>query len=81
MQLRDHRVCGLELHLQRLARDSRGLFGREVDCERLLAYPRSATRSGPSDLSAQVNVFFTIAAHGRGAPPVTPASAVAGSGS
>jgi hypothetical protein len=33
MRLRDHRVRGLELHLQRLARDSRELFGREVDRE------------------------------------------------
>jgi branched-subunit amino acid aminotransferase/4-amino-4-deoxychorismate lyase len=57
MQLRDHLVRGLELHLERLARDSQELFGREVDRDRVLAYLRSATDGGPGDLSVQVNVF------------------------
>lgn len=43
MQVRGHRVRGLDLHLERLRRDSRELFGRAVDGRRVLGYLRQAT--------------------------------------
>ena len=57
MQVRGHRVRGLDRHLERLRRDSRELFGRAVDGERVLAYLRQATDGLPGDLSVQVNLF------------------------
>jgi branched-subunit amino acid aminotransferase/4-amino-4-deoxychorismate lyase len=57
MQVRGHRVRGLDLHLERLARDSRELFGRAVDRHRVRRYLRQATEGLPGDLSVQVNVF------------------------
>lgn len=57
MQVRGHQVRGLDLHLERLERDSRELFGRPVDRERVRRYLRQATEGLPGDLSVQVNVF------------------------
>jgi branched-subunit amino acid aminotransferase/4-amino-4-deoxychorismate lyase len=57
MQVRGHRVRGLDLHLERLRRDSRELFGRAVDGDRVLGYLRQAADGLPGDLSVQVNLF------------------------
>jgi branched-subunit amino acid aminotransferase/4-amino-4-deoxychorismate lyase len=57
MQVRGLRVRGLDLHLERLRRDSVELFGRPVDPGRVRAYLRHAVDGGPGDLSVQVNVF------------------------
>jgi branched-subunit amino acid aminotransferase/4-amino-4-deoxychorismate lyase len=57
MQVRGHRVRGLDLHLERLGRDSLELFGRAVDDRRVLSYLRQATDGLPGDLSLQINLF------------------------
>jgi hypothetical protein len=54
MQVRAHRARGLELHLERLERDSRELFGLPVDRERVWRYLNQATGSLPGDLLATV---------------------------
>jgi branched-subunit amino acid aminotransferase/4-amino-4-deoxychorismate lyase len=72
MQLRDHRVRGLDLHLDRLARDSLALFGRQVDRARVRAYVRNATSGGPGDLSVSVHVFSRDDAAVQSARPVEP---------
>ena len=51
MQVRDGRVRGLDLHLERLRKASAELFGSTVPDERLLAELRTAIAAGPSDLS------------------------------
>lgn len=57
MQIRDYRVRGLDLHLERLRQSSIELFGQEVGDERVRAYLRHVVRPGPGDLSVQINVF------------------------
>jgi branched-subunit amino acid aminotransferase/4-amino-4-deoxychorismate lyase len=57
MQVRAHRVRGLDLHLGRLRRDSLELFGQAVDGERVLGHLRKMTDGLPGDLSVQVNLF------------------------
>jgi len=51
------RVRGLDLHLERLERGSRELFGLPVDRERVRGWLRQATEGLPGDLSVQVNEF------------------------
>ena len=72
MQVRDFRVRGLDLHLERLRRDSRELFGRPVDPGRLRRYLRHAVSGGPGNLSVQVNVFSRDAAAVLDGRPVDP---------
>jgi branched-subunit amino acid aminotransferase/4-amino-4-deoxychorismate lyase len=58
MQLRDGRVRGLGLHLERLDRASRELFGFGLSADRVLGYLRSALdRAGSGDLSVRVAAF------------------------
>ncbi|MFI5710241.1 aminotransferase class IV [Kribbella sp. NPDC051620] len=58
MQVRDGKVRGLDLHLERLDRSSRELFGHGVAPDRILTYLRTALASSPSaDLSLRVNAF------------------------
>lgn len=57
MQVRDSRVRGLDLHLERLAAASETLFGRSLPNERVRGYLRAATEAGPSDLSLTVTMF------------------------
>jgi 4-amino-4-deoxychorismate lyase len=87
MQLRNHRVRGLDLHLERLARDARQLFDRDLDRDRVLGYLRQATGTDAADLSVQVAVVARdeeAVAAGRPAdldvivrtgPPVPPSTA------
>ncbi|GAA0936407.1 aminotransferase class IV family protein [Kribbella koreensis] len=58
MQVRDGKVRGLDLHLERLDRSSRELFGHGVAADRVLTYLRTTLASSPSgDLSIRVNAF------------------------
>ena len=72
MQVRGSRVRGLDLHLERLRRDSLELFGRAVDADRVRRYLRHATSDGPGDLSVQVNVFSRDDAAVADGRPVDP---------
>lgn len=72
MQVRGHRVRGLDLHLERLGRDSLELFGRAVDGRRVLSYLRQATDGLPGDLSLQVNLFSRDEAAVEAGRPVEP---------
>jgi branched-subunit amino acid aminotransferase/4-amino-4-deoxychorismate lyase len=58
MQVRDGQVRGLDLHLERLDRNSRELFGHGVSADRVLTYLRTAlARSASGDLSLRVTAF------------------------
>jgi branched-subunit amino acid aminotransferase/4-amino-4-deoxychorismate lyase len=58
MQIRDRRVRGLGLHLQRLDRASRELFGFGVSADRVLSYLRDALdRAGSADLSVRITAL------------------------
>ncbi|MBS0584391.1 MAG: aminotransferase class IV family protein [Proteobacteria bacterium] len=50
-------VRGLDLHLDRLQRATRELFGSELDRERVRAYLRHAVAGETRELSVRVNVF------------------------
>jgi branched-subunit amino acid aminotransferase/4-amino-4-deoxychorismate lyase len=50
-------VRGLDLHLERLQRATRELFGSELDRERLRGYLRRALAGSERALSVRVNVF------------------------
>jgi branched-subunit amino acid aminotransferase/4-amino-4-deoxychorismate lyase len=69
MQVRAGKVRGLDLHLERLDRSSRELFGHGVAPDRVLAYLRTALASSPSaDLSIRVNAFTRDRAFIDGTP-------------
>jgi branched-subunit amino acid aminotransferase/4-amino-4-deoxychorismate lyase len=72
MQVRGHRVRGLDRHLERLARDSRELFGRPVDQARVRDHLRHAVDGLPGDLSVQVNLFSRDDAAIEAGRPVDP---------
>ncbi|QKW09905.1 aminotransferase class IV family protein [Streptomyces sp. NA04227] len=66
LQVRDGRVRGLDLHLERLRSASLEMFGRALPDDRVLSYLRTASRSGPADLSLLATVYspageFTVA--------------------
>jgi len=50
-------VRGLDLHLDRLQRATRELFGSELDAERVRAYLRHAVGDQKQDLSVRINIF------------------------
>lgn len=69
MQVRDGRVRGLDLHLDRLDRSSRELFGRSVPSDRVLTYLRTAlARSASGDQSIRVTAFSRDRAFISGTP-------------
>jgi branched-subunit amino acid aminotransferase/4-amino-4-deoxychorismate lyase len=69
MQVRDGKVRGLDLHLDRLDRSSRELFGHGVAADRVLTYLRTALASSPSgNLSIRVNAFSRDRAFVDGIP-------------
>ena len=71
MQVRDGRVRGLDLHLERLDAASRELFGSGLPGDRVLAHVRGALhRSGARDASVRVAGF-------RGATLVTVSDPIA----
>ncbi|WP_185441791.1 aminotransferase class IV [Kribbella qitaiheensis] len=58
MQVRDGRVRGLALHLERLDHSSRELFGQGISADRLLSALRGALdRAWSADVSIRVNAF------------------------
>lgn len=69
MQVRNGRVRGLDLHLDRIDRSSIELFGHGIAPERILACLHSAVaRAGGGDLSIRMNVFSRDTKVGDGAP-------------
>ncbi|NNH69914.1 aminotransferase class IV family protein [Nocardia uniformis] len=66
MQVRDGRIRGLDLHLERLRNASARMFDRALPDEQIRAYLRTALADGPADLSLTVTVYspageFTVA--------------------
>ncbi|MGP3986942.1 aminotransferase class IV family protein [Streptomyces sp. 3N207] len=57
MQVRDGRVRGLDLHLERLRSASLELFGRALPDDRVRSYLRTALESGPPDVSLTAVVY------------------------
>ncbi|QKV74356.1 aminotransferase class IV family protein [Amycolatopsis sp. Hca4] len=57
VQVRDGRVRGLDLHLDRLRTASAELFGRTLPDDRVRSYLRSALAAGPADVSLTATVF------------------------
>ncbi|GAA2997914.1 aminotransferase class IV family protein [Streptomyces fulvorobeus] len=66
VQVRDGRVRGLDLHLERLRSASLEMFGRALPDDRVRSYLRTALRAGPADVSLTAAVYspageFTVA--------------------
>ncbi|MER7044865.1 aminotransferase class IV family protein [Streptomyces jumonjinensis] len=66
IQVRDGRVRGLDLHLERLRSASVELFGRALPDDRVRSFLRTALEAGPADLSLTATVYspageFTVA--------------------
>jgi branched-subunit amino acid aminotransferase/4-amino-4-deoxychorismate lyase len=57
MQVRDGRVRGLDLHLERLRSASMELFGQVLPDDRVRAYLRTALDNGPADVSLTATVY------------------------
>ncbi|MEU5398196.1 aminotransferase class IV family protein [Streptomyces sp. NPDC005963] len=69
LQVRDGRVRGLDLHLERLRAASVEMFGRAMPDDRVLSHLRTAVAAGPADLSLTATVYspageFTVAPAG-----------------
>ncbi|MBE1575699.1 aminotransferase class IV family protein [Amycolatopsis roodepoortensis] len=58
MQVRDGRVRGLDLHLDRLRTASLELFGDALPDDRIRSYMREALKSGPADVSLTVTIHL-----------------------
>ncbi|MFI7115218.1 aminotransferase class IV family protein [Amycolatopsis sp. NPDC049868] len=58
MQVRDGRVRGLDLHLDRLRSASLELFGDALPDDRIRSYVREALKSGPADVSLTVTIHL-----------------------
>ncbi|MFE5571696.1 aminotransferase class IV family protein [Amycolatopsis japonica] len=58
MQVRDGRVRGLDLHLDRLRTASSELFGDALPDDRIRSYVREALKSGPVDVSLTVTIHL-----------------------
>jgi branched-subunit amino acid aminotransferase/4-amino-4-deoxychorismate lyase len=56
-RVEDGKVRGLDLHLDRLHRATRELFGSELDRERVRGYLRQAVAGEARELSVRINVF------------------------
>ncbi|MER5465830.1 aminotransferase class IV family protein [Streptomyces sp. NPDC002668] len=57
MRVDDRRVRGLSLHLDRLHRDCRAVFGADLDPEQVRAYVRQATKDQSGSFIVRVTVF------------------------
>lgn len=57
MQVREGRIRGLDLHLERLHYASMKLFGRALPDEQVRAYLRTALKNGPANLSLVTTVY------------------------
>jgi len=58
MQVRDGRIRGLDLHLDRLRTASLELFGRAIPEDRVRSYLRTALDGGPADVSLTATVHL-----------------------
>ncbi|MFJ8917502.1 aminotransferase class IV family protein [Amycolatopsis sp. NPDC102389] len=58
MQVRDGRVRGLDLHLDRLRTASLELFGDALPDDLIRSYVREALKSGPADVSLTVTIHL-----------------------
>ena len=70
MQVVDGCVRGLDLHLERIARATRELFGTTIDPERVRACLRHAVACSADPLAVRVNVFARALNRNRPAEPV-----------
>ncbi|MBO8195615.1 aminotransferase class IV family protein [Streptomyces oryzae] len=68
MQVRDGRVRGLDLHLERLRSASVELFGQALPDDRVRSYLRTALAAGPADVSLTA-VVYSSAGEFTAAPP------------
>ncbi|QDY77214.1 aminotransferase class IV family protein [Streptomyces qinzhouensis] len=57
IQVRDRRIRGLDLHLDRLRSASEELYGRALPDDRIRELLRAAVAGGPADLSLTVTVY------------------------
>jgi branched-subunit amino acid aminotransferase/4-amino-4-deoxychorismate lyase len=57
MQVRDHRVRGLDLHLARLDAANREMFGAALDTARVRAFVRRALGQGRRDASVRIHCY------------------------
>ncbi|MBN6041084.1 aminotransferase class IV family protein [Amycolatopsis sp. 195334CR] len=57
LQVRDHRIRGLDLHLDRLREASAEMFGTALPDEQVRAHLRTAIEAGPADQSLTATVF------------------------
>ncbi len=57
MQVRDSKIKGLDLHLERLREASLAFFGRALPDEQLQSHIKTAVNEGAKDLSLTVTVF------------------------
>ena len=71
MQVRDGRVRGLDLHLQRLQSATRELFSCELDVDKVRAWMRSIARDEAGARSLRVTVFSRQMRRERPAEPVS----------
>ncbi|RLV04423.1 branched-chain amino acid aminotransferase [Streptomyces griseocarneus] len=60
MQVRDSRVRGLDLHLERLRYASQELFGQALPDDRVRSLLRAAVEAGPADLSLTATVYYSV---------------------
>ncbi|MBB5852378.1 aminotransferase class IV family protein [Amycolatopsis umgeniensis] len=58
MQVRDGRIRGLDLHLDRLRTASLDLFGEALPDDRIRSYLRKALESGPADVSLTATIHL-----------------------
>ncbi|WP_409493826.1 aminotransferase class IV family protein [Amycolatopsis sp. cmx-11-12] len=58
MQVRDGRIRGLDLHLDRLRTASLELFGQALPDDRIRSYLRTALEAGPADVSLTVTIHL-----------------------
>lgn len=64
MQVREGRVRGLDLHLERLRTASLTMFGRALPSDRMRSYLRAALASGPGDVSLTAVVHAPVGEFG-----------------
>lgn len=72
-QVRDSRIRGLDLHLERLRRGSLELYGHALPDERVLAQLRVALREAPADLSLMATCYLPAGEFTAAGPDPAPA--------
>jgi branched-subunit amino acid aminotransferase/4-amino-4-deoxychorismate lyase len=72
MQVREGRVRGLDLHLERLRSASVELFGRALPDDRVRSYLRAALEAGPADLSLTATVYSPAGEYTVAGPDAEP---------